>query len=75
MTVGLKLVVWITAALLVGMGMAVLPAFALETHVFEGSFGSEGEGAGQFKDPAGIAVDDATRDVYVADAGNHRGDR
>jgi hypothetical protein len=50
-----------------GMALAAAPAFAEETHVFAGSFGSEGEGAGQFKDPSGVAVNDATGDVYVAD--------
>jgi DNA-binding beta-propeller fold protein YncE len=35
-------------------------------------FGSEGSGTGQFHSPAGIAVDGAARDVYVADSGDDR---
>jgi hypothetical protein len=38
------------------MALAAAPALAEETHVFAGSFGSEGEGAGQFKDPTGVTV-------------------
>lgn len=75
MIVWLKLVVGVMAALLVGLTIRGSSAFGAVTHVFEGSFGSEGEGAGQFKDPAGVAVDDTTGDVYVADPGNDRGDR
>lgn len=36
------------------------------------SFGSEGAGNGQFSDPAGVTVNDATGDVYVLDKGNNR---
>lgn len=35
-------------------------------------FGSDGNQAGQFDEPQGVAVDQATHDVYVADTGNHR---
>lgn len=38
------------------------------------SFGSPGSGAGQLKSPAGVAVDQATGDVYVVDSGNNRVD-
>ena len=31
------------------------------------TFGSEGSGNGQFKSPAGVAVNEATGDVYVVD--------
>jgi YD repeat-containing protein len=37
-------------------------------------FGGEGEGAGQIEDPKGIAVDQATGDVYLLDRGNGRVD-
>jgi hypothetical protein len=50
-----------------GMAFAATAALAEETHVFAGSFGSEGEGAGQLKDPSGVAVNNTTGDVYVAD--------
>ncbi len=35
-------------------------------------FGAGGSGAGQFDEPSGVAVHDATGDVYVYDAGNQR---
>ena len=50
-------------------------------HVFAFSFGEEGEGAGQFRfegasfkvsEAAGIAVSEATGDVYVVDRGDDR---
>ncbi len=52
------------------------PAFAA-THVYSTSFGSgPGSGDGQLSLAAlgGLAVDEATHDLYVADAGNHRVD-
>src|SRR5215468_4405374 len=36
------------------------------------SFGSTGSGAGQFQAPVGVAVNQSTGDVYVADSGNAR---
>jgi hypothetical protein len=48
------------------------PAMALNVHVFSGSFGEEGSGAGQLKEPNDVAVNYATHDVYVADSGNKR---
>jgi len=63
-------------------------ALAATAHRFEKAFGSPGEGAGQLDLVApirgaegnpeakvagsGVAVDDATHDVYVADTGNRR---
>jgi hypothetical protein len=35
-------------------------------------FGSSGSGSGQFAGPQGVAVDDASGDVYVVDQGNDR---
>jgi len=52
--------------------LAVASAVAARGHEFEGSFGEEGEGAGQLKEPAGVAVNEATGDVYVVDKGNKR---
>jgi hypothetical protein len=37
-----------------------------------GHFGSQGSGAGQFQTPTGVAVDQGSGDVYVADSGNAR---
>jgi DNA-binding beta-propeller fold protein YncE len=49
------------------------PRFAGELYppVFVGEWGSSGEGAGQFNEPCGIAVDSGGY-VYVADSLNHR---
>ncbi len=35
-------------------------------------FGAQGSGAGQLSGPVGVAVDESSGDVYVADAGNNR---
>ncbi len=42
-------------------------------HLFD--FGSKGTGAGQLFNPAGLAVNDVTGDLYVADQGNNRIDQ
>ncbi|HTZ63869.1 MAG TPA: hypothetical protein VMB51_07165 [Solirubrobacteraceae bacterium] len=65
-----------------GLLACAAPALALTQrgHVYGFSFGSEGEGAGQFRfggafklsEGAGIAVDEASGDVFVVDRGNHR---
>jgi NHL repeat-containing protein len=47
-------------------------ALAATNHVLTDSFGSPGSGNGQLKDPEGIALDESTGDVYVADTGNRR---
>ena len=63
--------------------LAAAPAWGLgqRGHVFGFSFGAGGEGAGQFRfqggafkhsEAAGIAVSEATGDVYVVDRGNDR---
>jgi DNA-binding beta-propeller fold protein YncE len=55
----------------------LLPGVALATrgHVFGGSFGKEGAGGGEFKEPSAVAVNEATGDVYVVDRGNLRVER
>jgi hypothetical protein len=73
----------VAATALLGVGAG--PAFAV-SHVFSTTFGSSGSGAGQlsltptnnlFSSTAGggVAVDDSTGDVYVADPGNRRVDK
>jgi hypothetical protein len=51
-------------------------AEALNSHVYESSFGAPGSGAGQFEEPSGVAVDEVALghegDVYVVDTGNDR---
>jgi len=69
-------------ALAVGLGWSASAATASSQrgHTFGRSFGGEGEDAGEFRfegafkheEPAGIAVNEATGDVYVVDRGNHR---
>ncbi len=59
-------VVLVTAAL------AASPALAVRGHVFGHAFGSAGTGNGQFSEPSGVAVNEATGDVYVLDKGNNR---
>ncbi|HTZ65686.1 MAG TPA: NHL repeat-containing protein [Solirubrobacteraceae bacterium] len=53
------------------------PAFALSQrgHVFDASFASKGAGAGELLRPTGIAVNEASGDVYVVDTGNNRLER
>jgi DNA-binding beta-propeller fold protein YncE len=66
--------VWLCA----GVAVAVfLPGVALGArgHVFGGSFGKEGSGGGEFKEPSTVAVNEATGDVYVVDRGNKRVER
>jgi hypothetical protein len=52
------------------------PAFALRVHTFSASFGNEGSGDGEFKEPSGVAVNEVALgevgDVYVVDQGNGR---
>jgi hypothetical protein len=65
------------AVLVLGASMALTttPATAFRGHVFGGAFGSEGSGDGQFKEPSGVAVSEATSQVYVLDQGNNRVER
>ena len=48
------------------------PVLATRGHVFTGTFGGKGAGAGQLSEPAGVAVNEANGDVYVVDRGNDR---
>jgi len=74
----------LTAAL----ALSAPPALAVRNHIFSGSFATKGPAAGQLELAApaftsggeltspgsGVAVNNATHDVYVADTGNHRVD-
>lgn len=63
------------AGLVVLVGGLVLfsaPAGARSLYVEAGHFGSAGTGEGGFSSPTGVAVDQATHDVYVVDAGEFR---
>ena len=68
----LSLLASFPCALAVCATLFVAPAQAKTVHVFAGSFGAEGTGPGQFKDPRGVAVNDTTHDVYVVDSLNNR---
>jgi hypothetical protein len=68
--------------LCVSAGVFASPALAGTGHGFSTSFGGAGSGAGQFKEPEGVAVNDSSSlaepgagDVYVVDKGNGRVER
>ncbi len=67
------------ALLLVAAALALPCASALALsqrgHVFQSSFGAPGAGTGELSDPAGVAVNEATGDVYVVDRANNRVER
>jgi DNA-binding beta-propeller fold protein YncE len=48
------------------------PAWAERGHVFAKTFAGPGTGAGQLSEPEGVAVNEATGDVYVVDKANNR---
>jgi DNA-binding beta-propeller fold protein YncE len=51
------------------------PALAARGHVFGSEFGEVGAGPGELSEPQGVAVNEASGDVYVVDEGNHRVER
>jgi hypothetical protein len=65
------LVVLVLGALL----LTTTPALATGEHTFSDSFGAPGSGPGELTEPAGVAVDEATGDVYVVDKGDNRVER
>ena len=60
--------VWVTNA----FGNQILEFSSSGTHL--GTYGKEGAGSGEFKEPGGIAVNQSTGNVYVGDYGNSRVD-
>jgi NHL repeat len=58
-------------AALAALALACAPADAAQTHPFVSSFNGSATPAGAFGDPNGVAVDEATGDVYVADITNN----
>jgi DNA-binding beta-propeller fold protein YncE len=54
------------------LALGAAPALARRGHEFGKAFGSAGSGEGQFKEPAGIAVNQATHQLYVVDKRNNR---
>jgi hypothetical protein len=65
----------VVAAAFLALGVSL--ASAKETHVFKSSFGEAGSGPGQLALAAnsGLAIDQTTHDVYVADTGNNHAHR
>ena len=49
-------------------------AMSQQGHVFGFSFGRSGDGAGEFNEAAGVAVSEASGDVYVVDRADDRVD-
>jgi hypothetical protein len=49
------------------VGLSAARASAAETHLFQASFGPKGTAATAFEQPAALAVDQSTGEVYVAD--------
>jgi NHL repeat/WD40-like Beta Propeller Repeat len=68
----------VVCATVISLGFMSSPAFAKQLRLFSSSFGSEHSlpaatpEADRLVEPWGVAVDEATRDVYVADPGHHR---
>ncbi len=67
----------VLAASCAAMGALLLwcasaPASIGQGHVFGSSFGGSGSGEGRFEEATGVAVDEATGEVYVVDAKDER---
>jgi NHL repeat len=54
------------------LALAAGPAAAFTGYSTPTFFGAAGSGSGQFKEPAGVAVNNASKEVYVYDSGNLR---
>jgi hypothetical protein len=50
-----------------GLALSAAPALAVRGHVFSGTIGKPGTGAGELSEPAGVAVNEASGVVYVVD--------
>jgi hypothetical protein len=71
----LRRIAFLAVATTALLALTAVPVLAARGHVFSSEFASEGSGLGQLKDPFGVAVNESTRDVYVADFGNSRVER
>jgi NHL repeat/WD40-like Beta Propeller Repeat len=84
--IGIRLGMAVFGACVLAVVCSVSPAMAVRGRILTGTFGSAGSGAGQLlltpqeegatgqNAGSGLAVNQATHDVYVADTGNHRVD-
>jgi hypothetical protein len=59
-------------ATLCALAISATPALATTGHRYVGQFGGPGSAAGSFSGPAGVAVQQSTGDLYVADQSNNR---
>jgi hypothetical protein len=75
-TPALRLTAMLALATAGVLALTAAPASAFDTHAFKESFGVAGSGDGQFELAAtsGLAVNETTHNVYVADTNNHRVD-
>ena len=62
----------VVLALFALLGLAAAPALAERGHLFTGSFGAPGSGPGQLGESAGLAVNEATGNIYYLDKANNR---
>ena len=67
----------VALAVVLGCLVGSATALAVRGHVFAKAFGEKGSGAGQFEEPSGVAVDEATGDwasgdVYVTTSSQQR---
>ena len=76
-TPGVRLVLCALCASLSALAIVCATAQALPARgrVLSGSFAGPGSAAGQLSQPAGVAIDEASGDVYVVDRANNRIER
>ncbi len=69
-----RVIIWPILAVLCGLPVVALPAFAEKIYYPGISIGEPGSGPGQLKEPVGVAVNSETENIYVVDKGNKRVD-
>ncbi len=69
-----RLIIWPVMAVLCALPGFDSPAFAEKIYYPGISIGEPGTGSGQLKEPVGVAVNNATGSIYIADKGNKRVD-
>ncbi len=67
---GIRLIIATFAATLSALVITTAPALGRTVHVLSSSF--TGSGANALSEPAGVAVNDESEDVYVVDTGHNR---
>jgi hypothetical protein len=71
----LRLLASFALAIVALLAVTATSALAARDHIVGRSFGEAGSGKGQLSGPAGLAVNEASGDVYVVDKGNNRVER